>query len=394
MTYSACDFTEDVFSELHRVGAIYEAECRDENLDDNQSLAADYALAGITRLVEVKDSLVAYMRALADFAAAKGIPLKDGMLCAADERARKALANIEKRPFASQVPQPGTALYDELLEAAKAAGFRVEQGGDEATAPELVGKWWWTVARAGWSGIEASPDEFNTEDDAWADAIRAHQDELAEEAAAVPSPTELTAADRAVVLSALKGKGLTITECITALAACNHDPFVRKARELVAGDTAGIAIDNATVTSTSDTGAWVLSWLWVSNDEAGVLLYPDLLERLLKPARASIAAARRLGKIDATTAKLRNDQADWLEDLVTNFADELDGIESETPIGEPDSITWTNGKGETMQFLPSDAISALLALARNVGLPTEIADQVEQFNAQYGIKLNAILTVI
>lgn len=56
MTYSCCDFTDDVFAELHRVGAITEAEANDENLNDNASLQADYALKGIGRLVEVRDA--------------------------------------------------------------------------------------------------------------------------------------------------------------------------------------------------------------------------------------------------------------------------------------------------------------------------------------------------
>lgn len=56
MGYSCCDFTDDVFAELHRVGAITEAEFSDENLPDNAHLQADYAFEGIARLVEVRDA--------------------------------------------------------------------------------------------------------------------------------------------------------------------------------------------------------------------------------------------------------------------------------------------------------------------------------------------------
>lgn len=56
MTYSCCDFTDDVFAELHRVGAITEAEYNDDDLEDNASLQADYAFKGIGRLVEVRDA--------------------------------------------------------------------------------------------------------------------------------------------------------------------------------------------------------------------------------------------------------------------------------------------------------------------------------------------------
>lgn len=56
MGYSCCDFTDDVFAELHSVGAITEAEYHDENLSDNASLQAEYALNGIARLVAARDA--------------------------------------------------------------------------------------------------------------------------------------------------------------------------------------------------------------------------------------------------------------------------------------------------------------------------------------------------
>lgn len=52
MTYSASDFADDVFSDLHHAGAITETEYRDEDLNDNPSKQADYAIAGIERLVK------------------------------------------------------------------------------------------------------------------------------------------------------------------------------------------------------------------------------------------------------------------------------------------------------------------------------------------------------
>lgn len=61
MTYSCCDFTDDVFAELHRVGAITETEANDENLADNASLQANYALAGIGKLVKARDDNAALL---------------------------------------------------------------------------------------------------------------------------------------------------------------------------------------------------------------------------------------------------------------------------------------------------------------------------------------------
>lgn len=70
----------------------------------------------------------------------------------------------------------------EDVAAAKSFGFQAHLGNAEDHGPELAGRWWWTVTRPGWSGIEASPDDFATEAEAWADAVRHHYEFMAEEA--------------------------------------------------------------------------------------------------------------------------------------------------------------------------------------------------------------------
>lgn len=52
------------------------------------------------------------------------------------------------------------------------AGYQVHFGNAEDEA--LAGRWWWTLFRAGWSGIEVSDHDFATERDAWSDAARAN----------------------------------------------------------------------------------------------------------------------------------------------------------------------------------------------------------------------------
>lgn len=56
MGYSCCDFTDDLFAELHRVGAITGAEYNDENACGNASLQAEIALKGIARLVAAREA--------------------------------------------------------------------------------------------------------------------------------------------------------------------------------------------------------------------------------------------------------------------------------------------------------------------------------------------------
>lgn len=70
-------------------------------------------------------------------------------------------------------------------------------------------------------------------------------------------------------LEALKAGGLTFADCTRAFAVPNDDPYVVAARDMILGDD-DTEIDDETVTSVGDDGAWVLSWLWVSNSDAGV----------------------------------------------------------------------------------------------------------------------------
>ncbi len=191
-------------------------------------------------------------------------------------------------------------------------------------------------------------------------------------------------------LAALKTNGLMFGDCISAFAAAVDDPYAAAARnEAKEGE---VEVDDCTVVSISDDGgAYVMAWIWINNSEAGILYNSELLEKVLEHARTALAGKHDL---NAETMKLRNDQADWLEDLISNYADELDEIENEVPIGIPGQIKWLGGEGATVSFMPSDALNQLRLLARIGGLPDNQADEVERFCVQYGNKLDAILTVI
>lgn len=55
--------------------------------------------------------------------------------------------------------------------AARRAGFKVHLG-TQVDAPELQGRWWWTLSQPGWLECETSQGDFCTAGQAWADAIR------------------------------------------------------------------------------------------------------------------------------------------------------------------------------------------------------------------------------
>lgn len=191
-------------------------------------------------------------------------------------------------------------------------------------------------------------------------------------------------------LQAMKLKGLTFENCVEAYADGESDPYViaamNNARE---GE---IEVDsNAVVSRGSDAGAYVMAWKWVSNQEAGVFSNSELLELLFDHASAGQDVSTAVG----VERHLRQAQLAWLEDTITNFADEVDNIETETPIREPQPIHWTAEDNSTVVFKPSEALVALLEIAKTHGdLLTRDADKIQAFCATYGEKLDAMLTVL
>jgi len=199
-------------------------------------------------------------------------------------------------------------------------------------------------------------------------------------------------ADPVKILSVMKSRGAEFDSCIQVFGVdANSDPYSKKACEyLLGGDDH--EVDEKTVISHSDGGAWVMSWLYITNEEAGVFPYAELLESLLDHAAPSIKNG-----FDSVGGKQPplNIYADWLEDLITNYADELDQIETCTPTGEGREISWEDAESlRIFRFYPSKAVEALLQVAFNNGLPESQRQQVETFLTKHGSTLDAVLTVI
>lgn len=76
--------------------------------------------------------------------------------------------------------------------------------------------------------------------------------------------------DRQDLLAHLMAQGLSIRDCVLALGVeTSTDPHAAAARAMYQRD-GEIEIDAATVVSASAEGAYVLGWLWVSNEAAGL----------------------------------------------------------------------------------------------------------------------------
>jgi len=79
--------------------------------------------------------------------------------------------------------------------------------------------------------------------------------------------TKLTHDEKLQLLAYLVSQGLCFMDCVRAFGAPTNDPHVIAARQLGGDD---VQIDNDTTLSEAEEGKWVMSWLWVSNTEAGV----------------------------------------------------------------------------------------------------------------------------
>lgn len=192
-------------------------------------------------------------------------------------------------------------------------------------------------------------------------------------------------ADKKSVLQSLKvHMDLNLKDCLNVFADDGDAPFVAYAREHLASDD--VAFDDVTITSRGDDGAFVLGWLWVGNDGADLFRHSALLESVFDCAEPVLSLP---GSSDIDQV-----YADWLEDLVSNYADELDEIKDEAPTGSPGPVVWQDPAGELHEFLPSTALTRLLELARQGGLSAAKAERTQLFCSTYGTVLDALLSVI
>ena len=99
-----------------------------------------------------------------------------------------------------------------------------------------------------------------------------------------PSPAEVAQANRESALRAIQEAGLSYADCVKALGGVDRDadPYAQAAvSKYVDGSDNDIEIDDTTMLSANDEGAWVAAWLWVSNADAGVHPWNDSLDDFL-----------------------------------------------------------------------------------------------------------------
>lgn len=191
-----------------------------------------------------------------------------------------------------------------------------------------------------------------------------------------PQPNTRTAQE---VRALLDAHGIRFRDCVDAFGATRKDnPYVLTAQSLHHNE-GEVEIEDTTVLSEADEGVWVMAWIWVSKNDAEN--YPERLEELMPAARA----ARDLTEEQSV-------HLDWIEDLYTNLADDMDRIISaDLPeITNPTPIAWIDQNNVEWSFLPSAAFGTMVAAATRAFAPVEQVEAIEQFARMFGPRLDCL----
>lgn len=181
-------------------------------------------------------------------------------------------------------------------------------------------------------------------------------------------------------------EGIDFDDCVRAFGEGEgNNPYVRAVMGMA--EEGDLEFDDVTVVSEGgDHGAYVLGWKWVSFEEADI--GSASLEAMCKALDAHLSfGAENTGQWPLL-AKL-----EWLQETLSNFAEELDDIGNDDPIHDvSQAICWTTDFG-TFTFTPSTAIADLLAEARaSQQLHEADAKAVEIYLDEFGDKLDRMLT--
>lgn len=185
-------------------------------------------------------------------------------------------------------------------------------------------------------------------------------------------------------LNELKKRGLKFSDCVEAFGVDHSNAYAKAAAEQCTVD-GEVEVDDPTVLSQSENGSYVMAWVWVSNEDAGILTNSGVLEAMLVPIQELFESG---DAEDNQQNKQLNVYALWLEEVILNFSDELDGLDGMAIKGTSEGIDWVHSDGSEHRFKPSEAIESLNAAASTFGVEKTVTDKVSEFLRLNGEKLN------
>ena len=184
----------------------------------------------------------------------------------------------------------------------------------------------------------------------------------------------------------LEGEGVDFAACVAAFGqSAEENAYVRAAQGKA--EEGELEIDETAVVSEgSDPGAYVLAWVWVSNTDAGV--DSSALEALANVVGPTLS-------IDRPEDRHLLAAVDWLEETLSNFAEEIDTIheekvEDDAPVG----VRWQTDFG-CFEFVPSEVIEQMRVLAETRSLLDRATlHAVLAWLESYGDKLDRCIRAI
>jgi hypothetical protein len=164
----------------------------------------------------------------------------------------------------------------------------------------------------------------------------------------------------------------------------SDDPYAKAACQQASEGE--LEVDGMTVVSRGeDQGAYVMGWIWISNEEAGLKPNTELLVAALMVSQRHIKTMK--SNVDRETLIRLFAILSWLDKLTSCYADELD-LQQYEDINLP-APEWTNAQGVLVQEKPSTALASILDLADKGGFSSNDIESTRCVLRDLGSALDA-----
>lgn len=146
-------------------------------------------------------------------------------------------------------------------------------------------------------------------------------------------------------------------------------------------------VDDVTVVSCGDDpGAYVMCWVWVTNEEAGIKPATELLLTAILVSQRYIKEKPLVS--NGNQARRHSAIMSWLDALTNQYSEQLDyqeyeDIDMSVPV-------WTNTQAEVVHEQPSVALDYVLNLVVSAGFPDREIEQAECLFEDLGKALDAV----
>ncbi len=181
-------------------------------------------------------------------------------------------------------------------------------------------------------------------------------------------------------LSQLRTQGLTFQDCVSQFAVPAYEnPFVSKAREKqVKGQS---EVDEQAPILIEEKGAFVLSWMWISNREAGVIIISELVDHILTAAKNVLAQVKTPTESIVENYQHNQQRAYvmWLDSLTIEKKELLNTVEKVFVGSNVPQVCEFTVAEQSFVFYPTQALMVLNSLALMGGFSLQHHLETQKF---------------